>query len=361
LNARQAALKALIGRRRKGARLDTALANAAEGLSERDAALATRLCYGVIQNCGVIDLALNALVKKAQPQVIDILRMGAYQLWYLDRIPRSALTDEAVRLCKKTAPHAAGLVNAVLRKLPDQPPETDDLSVRYSLPRWFCDKMAALLPTDELELFLASCNAIPPVYVQSGGIIADPAAKRAVDALAPKPGMRIWDTCAAPGGKTAMISLAMCDEGFLLATDKSGSKLPLISQALSRLGASNAEVKQADASVYRPDGLFDAVLCDVPCSGFGVLRKKPDIRFRTEVAHFPALQTAILRNAAKAVRPGGRLVYSTCTLFPEENEEVAAQLDGFDIESMETLWPHKGDTDGFFIAAARRNGCFSGV
>jgi 16S rRNA (cytosine967-C5)-methyltransferase len=355
-DARAAALKALAGRRQKGIRLDEALNDAVKGLPARDIALATRLCYGVTQNYALIDLALKGLVKKTQPQVWDILRLGAYQLWYLDRIPRSALTDEAVRLCKKTAPHAAGMVNAVLRKLPDEPPETDDLAVRYSLPQWFCDRMAALLPPDELEPFFISCNTIPPIYMQPEGIVADPAARRAVDALAPQPGTRIWDTCAAPGGKTVMIAAAMRNEGYLLATDRSAKKLPMITEALARCGVTIVELKQADASSYSPDGQFDAVLCDVPCSGFGVLRKKPDIRFRTEVAHFPALQLSILRNAAKAVRPGGALVYCTCTLLPEENGGVVKELDGFEIESMETLWPHRGDTDGFFICRLKKNG-----
>jgi 16S rRNA (cytosine967-C5)-methyltransferase len=152
-----------------------------------------------------------------------------------------------------------------------------------------------------------------------------------------------------------MAAAAMKNEGYLLATDKSAKRLPMITEALGRCGITFVEVMLADASLYRPGGLFDAVLCDVPCSGFGVLRKKPDIRYRTEVARFPAIQLSILQNAAKAVKSGGTLVYCTCTLLPEENEEVVTQLDGFTIESMETLWPHKGDTDGFFIAAARRN------
>jgi 16S rRNA (cytosine967-C5)-methyltransferase len=355
-DGRAVALKALAKQRRYGVRLDEALADAAEGLDTRDAALATRLCYGVTQNHRIIDLALNAHINKVQPQVLDILRLAAYQLWFLDRVPRRALTDEAVRQCKKTAPHASGMVNAVLRKLPDEPPETDDFTVKYSLPAWFCDKMAAILPPDELEPFFASCNAVPPVYTQPEGIIADPAARRVVDVLAPLPGSNVWDTCAAPGGKTVMASSAMRNEGYILATDKSAKRIPILRETLKRCGASIAEVRQADASDYLPDKSFDAVLCDVPCSGFGVLRKKPDIRYRTEVSHFPALQLSILRNAAKAVRAGGTLVYSTCTLLPEENEDVISEFltEAFTAEHMETLWPHRGDTDGFFICRMRK-------
>ncbi|MCL1807574.1 MAG: hypothetical protein FWG31_07725 [Oscillospiraceae bacterium] len=378
MNAREAALKALARQRRHGTRLDAALAEASKGLSPLDRALAMRLCYGVVQNRDLIDLALKDSIKKTQPQVLDILRLGAYQLWFLDRIPHRALTDEAVRICKKTAPHAAGLVNAILRRLPEKPPETDDFSVKHSLPRWFCEKMASLLPPDELEPFFASCNAIPPIYIQekSGGytledasildevlrsgkgIVADPAARRAVISLNPQPGMRIWDCCAAPGGKTAMSAFMMDNQGTILATDKSAEKLPMIHQTLSRIGVTIADIKQADAAVYTPEGLFDAVLCDVPCSGFGVLRKKPDIRYRTEVSHFPALQLSILRNAAKAVKIGGALVYCTCTLLPEENEDVVRDFmsDDFTVESMETLWPHRGDTDGFFICKIKKNG-----
>jgi 16S rRNA (cytosine967-C5)-methyltransferase len=363
--------------------LDAALAEAAAGLSPRDAALATRLCYGTVQNRDIIDLGLEPFVRKAQPQVLDILRVGAYQLWFLDRIPRRAVTDEAVRLCKKTAPHAAGLVNAVLRRLPDEPPVTDDLAVKYSLTPWFCERMAALLPKDELEPFFASCNAIPPIYIHRrgdgecgviesyilkdhskleetlrNGIVADPAAKRAVETLAPRPGSRVWDVCAAPGGKTAMLTMAMGNGGYILATDNSGDKLPMLEQTLSRIGADIVTVCQADALTYTPDGLFDGILCDVPCSGFGVLRKKPDIRYRTGVAHFPALQLAILQNASRALKGGGTLVYCTCTLLPEENggviEAFAAQNGALTVESMETLWPHKNDTDGFFICRMKK-------
>jgi 16S rRNA (cytosine967-C5)-methyltransferase len=383
LNARKAALAALAAQRRKGVRLDAALAEASAGFEPREAALATRLCYGTVQNCGVIDLGLaEYLSKKTQPQVLDILRLSAYQLWFCDRIPRHAIADEAVRLCKKTAPHAAGLVNAVLRRLPEEPPVTDDLSVKYSLPPWFCGRISQLLPSDELEPFFASCNAIPPIYIFDGNesyaltdnskleetlgkaIVADPAAQLAVKTLGPQPGSQVWDTCAAPGGKTAMIAMAMKNDGYILATDK--KKLPLIEQTLFRIGADIAEVRQADSAVYTPGVSFDYVLCDVPCSGFGVLRKKPDIRFRTEIAHFPALQLAILQNAGRAVKGGGVLVYCTCTLFPEENEGVIesfmAQGGSFAIESMETLWPHRRlaqagreiDTDGFFICKLRK-------
>jgi 16S rRNA (cytosine967-C5)-methyltransferase len=332
-----------------------------------------------VQNRDIIDLGLgDFLSKKTQPQVLDILRISAYQLWFLDRIPRRALTDEAVRLCKKTAPHAAGSVNAILRRLPDEPPVTNNPAIKYSLPEWFCGRMAGILPPEELEPFFASCNAVPPIYIVEKSrsytltdnsklaetlragkcIVADPAARRAVDVLAPKPGARVWDVCAAPGGKTAMIAMAMGNDGYILATDKSAEKLPKISKTLSRIGADIVTVRQADGAVYTPDDSFDYTLCDVPCSGFGVLRKKPDIRYRTEIDHFPALQFSILSNASRSVKEKGTLVYCTCTLLPEENEGVVEKFisrnDAFSIEKTETLWPHKGDTDGFFICRMTR-------
>jgi 16S rRNA (cytosine967-C5)-methyltransferase len=379
-DARAAALKALTLRRRSNVRLDEALAAAADGLSGRDFALASRLCYGVTQNYRLIDLELDKHIGKTQPQVLDILWLSVYQLWYLDRVPRRALTDEAVRLCKKTAPHASGMVNAVLRKIADSPPHTDDLAVRYSLPDWFCAKMAAVLPESEIEAFFESCNAVPHIYTQSvcggrieqavvapgreleeflksgKGVVADPAARMAVEALCLKPGMSLWDACAAPGGKTLMSAFVMQNRGYILATDKNADKLALIAGSLERCGIDIVTVKQADAAEYSPGETFDAVLCDVPCSGFGVLRRKPDIRYRTETAHFPAAQLAILQNASKAVRQGGVLVYSTCTLFAEENEDVIAEFvkGGFKVEAMETLWPHRGDTDGFFICRMRK-------
>lgn len=406
MTAREAALAALVKQRRSGIRLDTALAEASKGLSPRDAALASRLCYGVIQKHGLIDLALSPLLsKKTQPQVRDILRLGAYQFWFCDRVPRYALVSEAVTLCKKTAPHAAGMVNAVLQKLPDEPLGTDDLSIRHSLPHWFCERIAGILPLDEQKAFLESSDTVPPVYLhrnplkpsdaapgiphafvpdcyvlddpspmhgllKSGwGIVADPAAKLAVTAGSPKPGDRLWDTCAAPGGKTLLSAFSMQNKGFILATDKSEDKLPLIKSSLSRCGVTNTTVKQADAAAFAPDGLFDAVLCDVPCSGFGVLRKKPDIRLRKEVGHFPVLQLSILQNASRTVRDGGVLVYCTCTVLPEENEGVidlflrdngSFGLEPFELpgigetDGMVTLWPHKYDTDGFYICKMRK-------
>jgi len=411
LSARRAALDALCRMRRDGARLDSELAHATSGMTEREAALCQRLCYTVVQQGGLIDLALEGLVsfRKTQPQILDILRIGAAQVWFADRIPRYAIVDESVALARKTAPHAAGMVNAVLRKLPEAPPETDDPCIRYSMPRWLKDRLP--LPPEEFEAFCKASNRESPDWFHNNpflkgelpetarphpeipdcyrfdeprtapalcregvGIIADPAARLCVTALDPQPDWLVWDACAAPGGKSFLTAFATQEQCLLTSTDSSEDKLALMEKAAEMLGVQNVSIRRMDARHERPgpDGKFDRVLCDVPCSGFGVLRKKPDIRYKREeaVAGLPEIQLAILRNAAKAVIRGGVLLYSTCTVLPEENERVIESflkeapkfsLEGFTIpiagdcpKGMVTLWPHIHDTDGFFICKMRK-------
>ncbi len=411
--AREAALKALKSIRRSGKYAEDAVSAACSGLESRDRALAQRLIFGVVQNGAYLDWCLGELTAlgRLEPQALDILRLGAYQLLFLDRVPKSAAVNEAVEQAKRACPRASGLANAVLRKLaalderPEPPRGGRYISIKYSLSPWLAERMRCLLGDEGAEAFAKACNEVPPVTLhrnplkpfdascarglephrwldgafeyrgelegleplRSGHLlIADAAAELAVRALAPGPGERVWDVCAAPGGKSLLAAFKMDNRGYILSTDISDKKLGLLRRSAELYGASIIETDGADARAYEPDGLFDAVLCDVPCSGFGVLRKKPDIRCKTEgdIAGLPDIQLAILKNASRFVAPGGRLLYSTCTVLPEENSGVCGDFlrdnpgfvrEGFTLPCADapdgeiTLWPHVHGTDGFYI------------
>ncbi len=423
--AREAALQGLIAFRRAGAWPDLQLKKLSAELSSEDAALVAALTYGTLQNLSLIDFTLQQVssmpLKKVMPQVLDALRLGVFQLLFLDRIPDSAAVNETVKLVKKHGgARAGGYANAVLRRLialrdggglpkPDGPAERR-LSVQYSHPAWFVRAMlerlgeegteellrannrpakttlrvntlktdstalCALLaeqnidcrPVEGLENALEAENMGNPAALRAfqEGLfyIQDAASQLCVQALDPVPGSFVIDMCAAPGGKTLLCAQRMRNQGRILAMDIHPHKAELIEQNAARYGAGIIQAIAADASkpVDKLRESADFVLCDVPCSGMGIIRKKPDIRFKKpeEIAGLPAVQGAILRTAAGYLNPGGRLVYSTCTVLRQENEDVVAQFvrdaAGWKIEDMKTLWPHIDGTDGFFIARLTR-------
>ena len=410
------------------------------GLDRRDAALATRLCFGVLQNRLLLDFYLqhsaSMKLEKMESKVRNGLRIGLYQMLFLDKIPASAAVSEAVELTKKHCknPRAAGMVNGILRglsrRLGDLPAldRTDKrgyLSLLYSHPRWLTEAFGARLPEEELESLLQWDNGEPPVTVQvntvrttpeetaarlteegvqvtphpwlpgclvlsATGDLAersayregllyaqDPAARLAVLALDPKPGDRVLDACAAPGGKSFAAALAMEDRGEIVSCDIHKHKKALIEAGARRLGLTAITAAAFDSKVFRPqwEDSFDAVLVDAPCSGLGVIRKKPEIRYKdpADLAGLPRVQLAILNNVSRYVRPGGALLYATCTLLEAENEAVArAFLDGHpdyrpesfslpgplgNVEGGQcTLWPQRLGSDGFFLAKFRRGG-----
>lgn len=435
MSARHAALWVLDACRKNGAWADAALAAELKRapLSAPDAALAGRIVYGVLQNRALLDYYLAAYCTQRldhlQQPLPDILRIGAYQILFLDKVPDRAAVSETVELARAAGRGAAaGLVNAVLRKvsqnrvhppaLPSDPLER--LCVETSHPRWLVERLTALLGREEAEAFCRANNAVTPVTAQvnplkatrdtllvelaGAGIAAEPhpwvpdcltlggtgdlttlpafyrgefivqdAAARLVTLIAGiRPGMRVLDVCAAPGGKSFSAAFAMRDEGAVVACDLHENKLKRIRDGAARLGLRCIETEAADGRVFRPDwaGAFDAVICDVPCSGLGVIRKKPDIRYKppAPLAGLPEAQGAILGNAARYVRRGGVLAYSTCTVLPEENEGVTdaflAQHGEFSYEPFDlpigtaagrvTLWPHRHGTDGFYLAKLRR-------
>lgn len=417
------ALKVLYACHRQGAWADGALKRelARSGLDSRDAALCSRLVYGVEQNRLLLDHYLSAFcargLEAVEPKVLDILRLGAYQLLLTDKIPPMAAVDESVKLAKRYAksPKTAGFVNAVLRNLDrsreDLPPLPQEplerLSVQYSHPFWLVKEFALTLELEELEALLAAHNAPVPITAQvntmkttaaalterltSQGVearphpwmadclilentgdlerldvfqegwfyIQDPAARLAVLAAEPKAGERVLDLCAAPGGKSFAAAIAMGGQGRVVSRDVYSRKVEELATSARRLGLDCVHTQVADATQV-PGETADLVIADVPCSGLGIIRKKPDIRYKdpSEFKGLLPIQAAVLDNAAGCVAPGGRLLYATCTLRREENEgQMETFLDkhkNFTVKTMETLWPHRRGTDGFFYAVLER-------
>ena len=435
MGARETALNALIACRKNGAWPNAALKDylQRDRLDSRDAALATRLVYGVLQNREKLSFYLKQFLtgklSGLHPVVKDILHLGLYQISELDRVPDSAAVNEAVELAKKYCPkqkNAPALVNAVLRKAASTRGswvEPVSYAERYSHPEELVTLLKKSLPKGKLEPMLIADNTAPQTVVQvnllkttteklvelleNQGIgwekhpwmegclilsgvgnlerldafreglfyVQDPASRLSVQCAQLQKGWHVLDCCAAPGGKSFASAIAMEGTGSILSCDIYPHKAELIAKGAHRLGFENITVQCRDAALENPQwlGRFDAVIADVPCSGLGIIRKKPDIRYKNlaELEGLPPLQRAILENQAKYVRPGGVLLYSTCTVLPRENQEVVnaflADHPEFCTEPLDlpevfprndtgmlTLIPGEYDTDGFFICRLRR-------
>lgn len=433
MDARETALLALNDCQRQGGWSDAILKKRLAGLDSRDGALATQLCFGVLQNQLLLDFYLshfsNIPLKRMEGRVVQALRLGAYQMLLLDKIPHSAAVDRSVELTRKYCknPRAAGMVNGILRSLERNLdhlpaiPRTDPvryLSTLYSHPEWLVREFLTALGSGETARLLAANNSPAPITAmvnitrttteelaaslkaegvqaqphpwlahclilsKTGNLerlaafqnglfyIQDPASKLAALALDPAPGMRVLDCCAAPGGKSFAAAIHMEGRGEVIACDLHPHKKKLIQAGADRLGLGNIIPMTADGKVFRPEweSSFDRVLVDAPCSGLGVIRKKPDIRYKdpAPLAGLPEVQRAILETAARYVKAGGLLVYSTCTVLRRENEGVVEafladhpeyRAERFHLPGpvgdvgagMTTLWPHRQGTDGFFI------------
>ena len=436
MSARETALQVLTSMRKEEGWANSLLKEqiARDRLDRRDAALATRLVYGVVQNRLKLDFYLQQLLtgklNQLRPVVRDILHLGLYQLMFMDKIPASAAVNESValakRYCKKMA-NAASLINGVLRsadRMKGQLKEPGSLSQRYSHPENLVALFRGYVGEAHLEKMLMANNEAPETVIQvntlkttaarlleslegegvsarphpwmknclilgsTGAIehlkafqrgefyVQDAAARLAVDVAELKPGMRVVDCCAAPGGKSFAAALALEGEGEIFASDLHEHRVSLIEKGAARLGFENITASQRDASVEKTEweNTMDAVLVDVPCSGYGIIRKKPDIRYKDPdtMKELPQLQLQILLAQAKQVKAGGTLIYSTCTLVRRENEGVVEKFlkdhPEFHLEplplpaefdrnttGMLTLVPGEHDTDGFFIARLRRS------
>lgn len=441
-NARSAALAALlhvdVNEGYSNLVLDKTLA--ALELDPRDKALAAAIFYGVLERRITLDYVIARLsstpLNKLSPTVLEILRMGVYQLLYLEKIPQSAAVNESVALAKENhAERAAGFINAVLRALLRQPQkaalpdEKKDpvlfLSVKYSFSQWLIVLWQKAYGKENTLSLLESCLNRPPVFARVNntriseenllerltgeGISAKPVPwlKNALElentgavgasgsfreglfhiqdlssqicsaVLRPFPGCRVVDVCSAPGGKAFTVAEMMENRGEVLAFDLYKGKVGLIRQGARRLGLSVIQARMRDAlDPKEPLVPADRVLCDAPCSGFGIIRRKPEIRYKDPSAldSLPDLQYRILCKSSELVKSGGILVYSTCTLNPKENGEVAAKFlrehGAFaplpmtapapsaracgEPENQLTLMPHIHGTDGFFVAAFQK-------
>ena len=438
MNARNAAVAALLKIQEQGGYsnivLDEMLEHAA--MADADRAFASRLLYGVTERRLTLDYLLNKTsstpVKQMDAPVREILRVGAYQLVYMDKIPPFAAINEAVGQTRTFGRgRLSGFVNGVLRRVERQHaallaelPQTDKgLEICHSVPRAWIRAWRDAYGEKMLQELLRSINDAPPAYIRvntcvttteafcrcldtakvaykvvpdlpdalcvvSGAALhtlpaemsthyyfQDLASQWCCMALDAQPGERIADVCAAPGGKTMTVAQYMKNTGTIVAGDLHDHKCRALAERVNRYGFTCISVRRRDASqppAAEEIGAYDRVICDVPCSGLGVIRRKPEIRYKSpdDFTDLPALQLQILQQAAQMVKPGGVLQYSTCTLRPEENEAVtAAFLDenpdfeprllplsacfeqsGLPISHQITLFPYVHGSDGFYIA-----------
>ena len=435
MGARETALHVLMACRQEGAWSNGVLKEylSRDRLDRREAALATRLVYGVLQNKGLLDFYLKQLltgkIRDLHPVVHDILHLGLYQIFCMDRIPESAAVNESVALAKKYCAkqrYAPGLVNAVLRsavRSGDTLKAPTSWEDRYSHPAELITLLKDSVEKQKMEPMLRANNATPDTVVQVNTLkitaqalwerlagegvtarphgwmpdclvlsgmgnlellpsfqeglfyVQDAAAKLSVLCARIPAGSQVLDCCSAPGGKSFAAAIAMGGSGTITSCDIHPHKIDLIRKGADRLGLNNitAQVRDAAENEASWNEAMDVVIADVPCSGYGIIRKKPDIRYKNhrEMETLPALQLLILRNQARYVRPGGVLLYSTCTLLKRENEEVVraflAENQDFTTEALDlpdifpenhtgmlTLVPGEYDTDGFFICRLRR-------
>jgi len=436
--SRYEALRILVRVEQDRAFADIVLEHALEHarLEPRDAALCTELVYGTLRWRRHLDWRLAPHLKrpleKLDPWVRSLLRLTAYQLFFLDRVPRWAAVDEAVSLAKLKSrrPGPPEFVNAVLRSLtratgapPPPASPVEAAAVRCSFPDWIAARWLDRYGAAEAEALMVASNDRPPTTLRANALrttrealgarvrdeelasthptelapeglivdhgaagrwaafadgwctVQDEASMLVARLLDPRPGELVGDVCAAPGTKATHLAELMGNRGRIVAMDPQAARLKLVSKAAARLGIGIIEthVGSAASLAGRWRGRCDAVLVDAPCSNLGVLRRNPDVKWRRgpdDLLRLQAKQQTIVAAAASMVKPGGRLVYATCSLEPEENEEVIASLPGHgsewqpdtsasfpvpsDAEGFVRLLPHRHGTDGFTAIRLRR-------
>ena len=409
-----------------------------ENLSGVDVSFLSALVYGVLERKLTLEYIIRQYssirIKKIEAKTLIVLYLGMYQLIYMDKVPDSAAVNESVKLCKQLKLYkSSGFVNAVLRnfvradkqcKLPDQSGRLRYLSVVYSCPESITKEMLATYGDELTELILKGIIGRPPIcvrvntlktdtntliaelekqgitaervpylsdslYLSSTGsldkipqfrqghfFVEDAASQLCAEMLDAQPGERIADVCAAPGGKSLYTAIKMGDRGEVFSYDIHEHKIKLMKDNAKRLGISSIRTAVRDASSDTALPECQRILCDVPCSGWGILRRKPEIRYKTDtnIDNLPNLQYSILCMSAKYLPIDGVLVYSTCTLRKAENHKVVERFlkeypdfvgealklpDGIGHKVDEppyclTLLPGVYNTDGFFIARLRR-------
>lgn len=387
-------------------------------------AFVRELVYGVLENQIYLDYILKQLIPKGlkgvKKPIKVLLRMGLYQLIFMDSVPEYAAVNETVKLARKVAPGRDGFLNGVLRgygkkksqiTMPDPAKNLEGyLSVKYSFDPSIVKLWLSQYSAEETETLLANSNMRPPMsirvnltkttpevlqadleeqgfvlekatlcervfFVKGSGLldtkafedghfsVQDTASVLAVDILAPKPGDTVMDICAAPGGKTLAMGEKMENQGRILAFDIYTHKLDLMQIQAQRLGLSIIETGEQDGTVFNEDyiELADKVLVDGPCSGLGVLRRKPEIKHRPvleDVAELAEKQLLILENACRYVKPDGELLYSTCTINKRENGDVVRaflkKYPEYEMIEERQLLPGLDESDGFYICKMKR-------
>ena len=412
----------------QGAYADRAFAAEAAGLDPRERAFAMALTYATVQRVATLDHVLTRLSDRQTdalaPGLLAALRLGLAQLLALDGVAAHAAVHESVELAKRDSRGAGGLANAVLRRatregrqildgLHDRTPE--DAAILHSVPQWLARMWFDELGASQARVLLGTVNlpaesalrvntlvATPAQVAQRLGVASHPAdgipeglvlhgpfdAERSAlweqgaimpqsrgsmtpaRTLAPQPGERVLDLCAAPGAKTGQLAALMSDAGTLVAVERHPGRAAALTRTLARLRVTCAEVRVADATTLDAGEAYDRVLVDPPCSGLGTLQSRPDLRWRAapqQIAQLATVQSQILRAGARAVRPGGTLVYSVCAISRTEGEDVVDRFlaadPGFEAESCPgesdgdpylRVTPHRDGTDGFFVARMRR-------
>jgi len=389
-----------------GAYADRALHREVRGLDQRERAFAMQLAFGTVQRRLSLDHMIEQLarpVDELDPATLAALRLGLYQLAFLDGGGAHAVVGESVELAKAGYGGGHKLVNAVLRRAAREPPRlpSDDTpagaSVAHSYPPWLVhmwwqqfggDETRALLRrgNEAAELALRANTLVttrddlaaalpvptaPAAELPEGLVVDGPfdahahelwrsgafatqsrASMLVARTLDPQPGERVLDMCAAPGGKTTHIAALMGGEGTVVAVERHSGRAAALQRTCERMRASNVAVQVGDAARFTTTERFDRVLVDPPCSGLGTVQGHPDLRWRITpeaIEEMAQSQANIVRAAVAALRPGGTLVYSTCTLSPRENEQQAAGA-GLRLESARLVLPHRDRTDGFYIA-----------
>lgn len=406
-----------------------------------DKNLITELVYGVLENQIYIDYIIEQFstvkIKKMNPYTLNLLRLGVYQLFFLEKIPDFAAVNETVNLSKKYCKRTTGFINGVLRniqrnkeniKLPSPDKNIAGyLSIKYSHPQWLVKMFLNSFDKDFTEELLKANNAVPDLYVRINTLkitvddciklfinegytveqnsfieeavivkglhsieqsdlykkgyiqIQDLGSMLVTKILDPKEGDLVIDICGAPGGKATHMAQLMNNKGSIIARDIYDHKLKLIERNAERLGISIIRTEKFNGSVLDKKMLnkADKVLVDAPCSGLGIIRRKPEIKYRkqySDIRSITALQYDILKNASRYVKSGGVLVYSTCTINPEENEDIVRKflvnnsnytlsdigdkykdfVFGEHPKNMIQLYPNVHNTDGFFISKLER-------
>lgn len=416
-------------------------------LAGAEKGLYVSLVYGVIERRITLDFFISILsskpIEKLDLRVLTALRLGLYQLIFMDKIPESAAVNESVKLANKISRTFGGFVNAVLRnflrecgnisvrsldeilksgKFAENFEKLESygkISVTHSYPVWLVKKLClsygeetalgimtaqnssgeftlrvntlktsretlidklikrniksrpTIISPFGINIYNAPISEISDILESGEAFVQDEASQIAVSALAPKSGETLIDACACPGGKSFSSAILMNNEGKILSCDLHKSKLSLIEKGAERLGISIINVLEADSSKPKEEilnlGGADILICDVPCSGLGVIAKKPEIRYKDprDIERLPDIQLKILENTSKYLKSGGKLLYSTCTLNPDENENNVGRFlnahpdfkaSNFKVgdktykNGMITLFPHIHNTDGFFIS-----------